>query len=183
MLPALRLRCVLGECSLGRVLVASSRAGVRAIALADGHEELLDELRGRWPSAALRIADDATDRALLARVTAALEQPARAQALLADLPRDTPGSAFRQRVWQALLALPPGAPTTYTRLAQGLGLPLAVRAVASACAANPLAVWVPCHRVVRSDGSLAGYRWGLARKAALLRREAQAMTGAGAAAQ
>lgn len=165
------------------MLVARGGAGVRAIALADAADDLLAEMRDRWPFAHLQIEDDPTDRALLARVTAAIEQPARAQALLADLPRDTPGSAFRQRVWQALLALPPGAPTTYTRLAHSLGLPRAVRAVASACAANPLAVWVPCHRVVRSDGSLAGYRWGLARKQALLRLEAEAMTGAGAAAR
>jgi AraC family transcriptional regulator of adaptative response/methylated-DNA-[protein]-cysteine methyltransferase len=169
------LRCALGECSLGTVLAARTERGLRALWLGDDPDATREALRARWPRVELVMEPEPQGRALMARLLVALEQPAQAPQQLADLPVDVPGTALQQRVWQALRALPPGAPVSYAELARRLGVPRAVRAVAGAIAANPLAVMVPCHRVVRGDGSLAGFRWGIERKRELLRREAMAV--------
>ena len=158
----------IGHCSLGAVLVAASAAGICAISLGDAPDTLASELRGRFPQARLS-QGDATFAAQLAQVIALVEDPGCAPAL----PLDIRGTAFQQRVWQALQGIPPGSTLSYTELARRVGAPAAVRAVASACAANVLAVAIPCHRAVRSDGGLAGYRWGIARKRALLDRESE----------
>ena len=162
------IRFAIGECSLGAILVAASERGVCAILLNDDPDAALRELQDRFPRAELVGGDPAFD-ALVARVVGIVEAPA----LGTDLPLDIRGTAFQQRVWQALRDIPAGTTTTYTALAKQLGMPRSVRAVAGACAANPVAVAIPCHRVVRSDGGLAGYRWGIERKRALLAREAQ----------
>jgi AraC family transcriptional regulator of adaptative response/methylated-DNA-[protein]-cysteine methyltransferase len=169
------LRCALGECSLGTVLAARTERGLRALWLGDDPDATREALRARWPRVELVMEPEPQGRELMARLLVALEQPAQAPQQLADLPVDVPGTALQQRVWQALRALPPGAPVSYAELARRLGVPRAVRAVAGAIAANPLAVMVPCHRVVRGDGSLAGFRWGIERKRELLRREAMAV--------
>lgn len=169
------LRCALGECSLGTVLAARTERGLRALWLGDDPDATREALRARWPRVELVMEPEPQGRELMARLLVALEQPAQAPQQLADLPVDVPGTALQQRVWQALRALPPGAPVSYAELARRLGVPRAVRAVAGAIAANPLAVMVPCHRVVRGDGSLAGFRWGIERKRELLRREALAV--------
>jgi AraC family transcriptional regulator of adaptative response/methylated-DNA-[protein]-cysteine methyltransferase len=161
------IRFALGLCSLGSILVASSARGVCAIALGDDPELLLRELQDRFPNARL-IGGDATFEQLVAKVVGFIEAPARGL----ELPLDVRGSAFQQRVWQALRDIPAGSTLSYSELARRIGAPKAARAVAGACAANPLAVAIPCHRVVRSDGALSGYRWGVARKRALLEREA-----------
>jgi AraC family transcriptional regulator of adaptative response/methylated-DNA-[protein]-cysteine methyltransferase len=163
------VRFALGQCSLGAILVAGSKRGICAIALGDAPEALLRELQDRFPRAELIGGDPAFEQ-WVARVVGLVEAPA----LGLDLPLDLRGTAFQQRVWQALREIPPGHTCSYAELAQRLGMPRAVRAVAGACAANALAVAIPCHRVVRSDGGLSGYRWGVARKAALLAREAGA---------
>ena len=161
------IRFALGLCSLGSILVASSARGVCAIALGDDPELLLRELQDRFRNARL-IGGDATFEQLVARVVGFIEAPA----LGLDLPLDVRGSAFQQRVWQALRDIPAGHTLSYSELARRIGAPKAARAVAGACAANPLALAIPCHRVVCSDGALSGYRWGVARKRALLEREA-----------
>jgi len=163
---AVALRFAVGECSLGAILVAASDRGVCAILLGDDPEELLADLERRFPRAEL-VGADPSFEALVARAVGLVERPD----LGADLPLDVRGSAFQLRVWQALRAIPPGATTSYAELARAIGEPRAARAVARACAANPLAVAIPCHRVVRVDGGLAGYRWGVERKRALLERE------------
>jgi AraC family transcriptional regulator of adaptative response/methylated-DNA-[protein]-cysteine methyltransferase len=164
----LPIRFALGECSLGSFLVAASPRGVCAIALGADPEALLRDLERAYPRATL-IGADAGFEALVAKVVARIEHPASA----APLPLDIRGTAFQQRVWQALAGIPSGSTRTYAQIAQALGQPRAVRAVARACAANPLAVAIPCHRVVRSDGALAGYRWGIERKRELLARESR----------
>ena len=161
------IRFALGLCSLGSILVASSARGVCAIALGDEPELLLRELQDRFPNAQL-IGGDSAFEQLVAQVVGFIEAPA----LGLDLPLDVRGSAFQQRVWQALRDIPAGHTLSYSELARRIGAPKAARAVAGACAANPLALAIPCHRVVRSDGALSGYRWGVARKRALLEREA-----------
>lgn len=166
--PGVVIHFAVGACSLGAVLVAATVRGVTAILLGDEPEALVHELQDRFPRAELVGADSDFER-VIAKVIGLIEDPRRG----VDLPLDVQGTAFQQRVWQALRAIPAGATTTYTELAQTLGRPSAVRAVASACAANPCAVAVPCHRVVRKDGGLAGYRWGIERKAELLRREGE----------
>jgi AraC family transcriptional regulator of adaptative response/methylated-DNA-[protein]-cysteine methyltransferase len=158
----------IGHSSLGGVLVAASAAGICAISLGDDPDTLARELRSRFPRARLS-QDDAAFAAQLAQVIALVEDPGSAP----TLPLDIRGTAFQQRVWQALQAIPPGSTLSYTELAQRVGAPAAVRAVASACAANVLAVAIPCHRAVRNDGGLAGYRWGIARKRTLLDRESE----------
>ncbi|MFD1883148.1 bifunctional DNA-binding transcriptional regulator/O6-methylguanine-DNA methyltransferase Ada [Paracoccus pacificus] len=163
------IRFAIGECSLGAILVAQSDKGICAIALDDDPEKLVRDLQDRFPNANL-IGADAGFEALVARVVAFVEAPG----VGFDLPLDIRGTAFQQRVWQALLAIPPGATASYADVAERIGRPSAVRAVAQACGANNLAVAIPCHRVVRSDGALAGYRWGVDRKRALLLKEAQA---------
>jgi AraC family transcriptional regulator, regulatory protein of adaptative response / methylated-DNA-[protein]-cysteine methyltransferase len=161
------IRFAIARCSLGSLLVAATQRGVCAILLGDDPEELAHELERRFSRARL-IGADATFEHLVARVVGLLEKP---QASV-QLPLDIRGTAFQQRVWQVLRAIPVGTTTTYAAVAQAIGAPQAVRAVAQACAANVLAVAVPCHRVVRVDGNLAGYRWGIERKRALLLREA-----------
>lgn len=163
-----QIRFAIGQCALGAILVAASARGVCAILLADDPDTLIRDLQDRFPRAAL-VGGDADFEQVVARVVGFVEAPR----LGLDLPLDIRGTAFQQRVWQALLAIAPGSTVTYTDIAERIGVPQAVRAVAGACAANALAVAIPCHRVVRIDGGLAGYRWGVARKRALLDREAQ----------
>lgn len=158
----------LGESSLGSVLVGQSHLGICAILLGDDAQALLGELQGRFPQAELRAAE-ADVTAVVNQVIRLIEDPH--QGLL--LPLDIRGTAFQTRVWQALREIPPGATLSYAQLAARLELPKAVRAVAGACAANCLTMVMPCHRIVRSDGELSGYRWGVARKRELLRRERQ----------
>lgn len=158
----------LAQCSLGAVLVACSERGVCAILLGDEPQALLDDLQRRFPKATL-VGGDADFEAIVAKVLGFIEAP---RAGL-DLPLDIRGTAFQQRVWQALARIEPGTTASYAEVAASIGAPNAVRAVAGACAANALAVAVPCHRVVRTDGGLSGYRWGVERKRELLARERQ----------
>lgn len=160
------IRFAIGGCSLGLTLVAASERGVCAILLGDERQVLRRELRRRFPRARL-VAGDRSFAATVARVVACVETPR----LGLDLPLDVRGTAFQHRVWRALRGIPPGTTATYAEIARRIGAPRAFRAVAGACAANPLAVAIPCHRVIRNDGELAGYRWGLERKRALLTRE------------
>lgn len=161
------IRFAIGQCALGAILVAQSARGLCAILLGDDPAELLADLERRFPQAEL-LGGDAGFERLVAQVVGFVEAPR----LGLDLPLDLRGTAFQQRVWQALRAIPPGSTLSYAELAERIGAPKAVRAVAGACAANALAVAIPCHRVVRSDGGLSGYRWGVERKRALLEREA-----------
>lgn len=161
-----QIQFAVGECSLGSILVAKSAKGVCAIMLGDDPDALVRDLQDRFPRAEL-IGGDAAFEALVAKVVGFVEAPS----LGLDLPLDVRGTAFQQRVWQALRELPAGTTASYTEIAKRIGEPRAVRAVAAACAANPLAVAIPCHRVVKSDGALSGYRWGVERKRALLARE------------
>lgn len=162
------IRFAVGQCSLGAILVAATARGVCAILLGDDPDALTHDLERRFPRARLLGADPGFE-ALVARVVGLVEQPG----LGVDLPLDVRGTAFQQRVWAALRQIPAGATLSYAELAQRIGAPRAVRAVAQACAANALAVAIPCHRVVRTDGDLSGYRWGVERKRALLDREAR----------
>lgn len=163
------IRFAVGQCSLGAILVAQSERGLCAILLGDDPAELVRDLEARFPKAQL-IGADKKFEARVAQVVGLVEDPARGH----NLPLDIRGTAFQQKVWKALTRIPPGATLTYTELAERIGTPRAIRAVASACAANTLAVAIPCHRVVRADGGLAGYRWKVERKATLLEREAAA---------
>jgi AraC family transcriptional regulator of adaptative response/methylated-DNA-[protein]-cysteine methyltransferase len=156
-----------GQCSLGAILVAASAKGVCAILLGDDPRSLVHDLEARFPSARLS-AGDAEFRRWVARVVGFVEAPR----LGLDLPLDLRGTAFQRRVWRALSRIPPGTTASYGEIARRIGAPTAARAVARACADNPLAVAIPCHRVVRSTGDVSGYRWGVARKRALLAREA-----------
>jgi AraC family transcriptional regulator, regulatory protein of adaptative response / methylated-DNA-[protein]-cysteine methyltransferase len=155
-----------GECSLGSVLVARSARGVCAILLGDDPDGLVRDLQDRFPRAAL-VGADAGFEQVVARVIGGIDKPA----LGFDLPLDVRGTAFQQRVWQALRKIPAGSTASYTEIAARIGAPNGARAVARACGSNPLAVAIPCHRVVRTDGSLSGYRWGVERKRTLLERE------------
>jgi AraC family transcriptional regulator of adaptative response/methylated-DNA-[protein]-cysteine methyltransferase len=161
-----QIRFAIGECSLGSLLVAISERGVCAIALGDNPEGLVRDLQDRFPQAEL-IGTDPDFEQLLTKVVGFIETPAWGL----DLPLDIRGTAFQQRVWQALREIPAGTTISYAEIAKRIGAPKALRAVGGACAANTLAVAIPCHRVVRTDGSLSGYRWGVERKAELLRRE------------
>ena len=161
------IRYGIGQSSLGRVLAAASDRGICAILLGDDDAELVGLLESRFPNA-LMIAADADFQDNVAQVVALVEEPARGL----DLPLDIRGTAFQRRVWQALQAIPAGETRSYAELARAVGEPKAARAVAAACAANKIAVAVPCHRVVRGDGALSGYRWGVERKRSLLAREA-----------
>lgn len=163
------IRFAVGECSLGSILVARSEIGVCAILLGDDPDALARDLQDRFPRATL-IGGDAEFEELVARVVGLVEAPG----LGIDLPLDVRGTAFQRRVWQALQDIPAGSTASYTEIANRIGSPKSVRAVAQACAANALAVAIPCHRVVRNDGSLSGYRWGVERKRTLLQREARA---------
>jgi AraC family transcriptional regulator of adaptative response/methylated-DNA-[protein]-cysteine methyltransferase len=166
------IRFALGECSLGNILVAQSEKGVCAISLGDDADKLLHELQDRFPQAELIGADSAFEQRV-AHILAYVEAPG----IGLDLPLDIRGTAFQQRVWQALRNIQVGATASYSEIAERIGSPAAVRAVASACAANTLAVVIPCHRVVRQDGNLSGYRWGIERKRSLLDREQTQTTG------
>ena len=163
------IRFAVGECSLGSILVAMSERGVCAILLGDDPDALARELQDRFPRASL-IGGDAGFETLVAKVVGFVEAPG----LGLDLPLDVRGTAFQQRVWQALREIPAGSTVSYGELAERIGAPGSARAVGHACARNHLAVAIPCHRVVRNDGGLSGYRWGVERKRALLQREARA---------
>ena len=159
----------IGECSLGSILVASTGRGVCAILMGDDPEQLARDFQQRFPRAEL-IGDDPAFERLVAMVVGFVEAPG----LGLDLPLDVQGTAFQHRVWRALREIPPGRTATYAEVARRIGSPKSVRAVANACATNALAVAIPCHRVVRRDGAVSGYRWGVERKRALLEREASA---------
>lgn len=161
------IRFTIGESSLGHVLVAGSGQGVCAILLGDDARSLARELRRRFPNAALKDSDDRFDR-LVDKVIRFVENPATVPDFLLDMH----GTEFEQRVWTALRDIPAGMTASYGDVAKRIGMPGAARDVAQACAANPLAVAIPCHRVVKSDGRLSGYRWGADRKRRLLNREA-----------
>lgn len=162
------IRFAVGQCSLGAILVAQSERGVCAILLGDDPHQLVCDLQDKFRRANLIGADHEFEQ-LIARVVGFIEAPA----IGLDLPLDVRGTAFQERVWQALREIPVGSTASYADVAQRIGSPKAVRAVAQACGANNLAVAIPCHRVVRSDGHLSGYRWGVERKRQLLERESQ----------
>ncbi len=163
------IRFAVGECSLGAILVAQSVKGICAILLGDDAGALVRDLQDRFPHATL-IGDDRGFERHVARVIGFVENPT----VGLDLPLDVRGTAFQQRVWDALRRIPAGSTASYAEIAAVIGSPDAARAVARACAANPLAVAIPCHRVVKTDGSISGYRWGVARKRRLLQRESVA---------
>ena len=165
--PQSVIRFAVGLCSLGSILVAMSPRGICAILLGDDPDILVRDLQDRFPKAEL-IGGDVGFERHVATVVGFVDAPGRTL----DLPLDIAGTAFQRRVWEALRAIPVGHTASYAEIATTIGLPRAVRAVAQACAANALAVAIPCHRVVRSDGGLSGYRWGVARKRALLDAEA-----------
>jgi AraC family transcriptional regulator of adaptative response/methylated-DNA-[protein]-cysteine methyltransferase len=160
------IRFAIGECSLGSILIASSAKGICAILLGDDPNELAMNLQDRFPQAEL-VAGDAEFERMVATVVGFVETPG----MGLELPLDVRGTVFQQRVWQALREIPSGSTASYADIAAAIGQPSAVRAVAGACAANAIAVAIPCHRVLRLDGSLSGYRWGVARKQSLLDRE------------
>ncbi len=162
------IRFAVGECSLGSILVAATDKGVCAILLGDEPGALVRDLEDRFPKAKL-IGGDGGFEQWVAKVVGFVEAPA----LGLDLPLDVRGTAFQQRVWRALREIPAGSTASYTEIAERIGAPKAVRAVAQACASNAIAGASPCHRVVRTDGALSGYRWGVERKRALLEREAR----------
>ncbi len=166
---AVEIRFAVGESTLGSVLVAQSVRGICAIFLGDDPQQLIRDLEERFPLAALTGGDTDFDQ-LVAKVVGIIEVPGTGL----GLPLDIRGTAFQQRVWQALRALPAGSTASYKEIANAIGLPKSVRAVAQACAANCIAVAIPCHRVVRSDGGLSGYRWGVQLKKLLLERESLA---------
>lgn len=160
------IRFAVGQCSLGSILVAASDKGVCAIFLGDDPDALARNLQDRFPHAHL-IGGDSAFEQLVAKVIGLVENPRQG----VHLPLDIRGTAFQQKVWQALTEIPLGQTATYAEIAKRIGKPAAVRAVAGACANNKIAVVIPCHRVIRTDGSLSGYRWGVARKRALLKKE------------
>lgn len=164
-----RICYTVGECTLGSILVATSAKGIRAISLGDDPETLTRELRDDCSIADL-VADDADLGPALAQVIDFVENPATGL----DMPLDVEGTTFQRRVWRALCEIPAGSTASYGEIADRIGAPKEAYAVGEACAANRIAVAIPCHRVVRKDGALAGYRWGFKRKRALLKREATA---------
>jgi AraC family transcriptional regulator of adaptative response/methylated-DNA-[protein]-cysteine methyltransferase len=161
-----QIRFAVGECSLGSILVAGSDRGICEISLGDDPQPLVRDLQDRFPTAQL-VAGDTQFEQWVAAVVGLVERPG----IEAHLPLDIRGTVFQRRVWQALRLIKPGETTTYSRLAHQIGCPQAARAVAGACAANCLAVAIPCHRVVRTDENISGYRWGVQRKRELLSRE------------
>jgi AraC family transcriptional regulator of adaptative response/methylated-DNA-[protein]-cysteine methyltransferase len=162
------IRFAIGASSLGTILVAASDRGICSISLGDDPDALLRDLQDRFPRADL-VGDDSGFEKTVAQIVGFVENPRRGL----DLPLDIRGTAFQQRVWEALRAIPAGRTASYAEIAEAIGKPAAHRAVARACSQNPLAVAIPCHRVVRKDGNTSGYRWGVARKRELLTREAQ----------
>lgn len=163
------IRFAVGQCSLGAILVAQSQRGICAILLGDDPDVLVRDLQDQFPKAEF-IGCDGDFELLIARIVGFIEAPS----VGLHLPLDVQGTAFQERVWRALREIPPGTTVSYAEIAARIGSPKAVRAVAQACATNHIAVAIPCHRVVRRDGGLAGYRWGVDRKRELLRRETQA---------
>jgi len=166
------IRFAVAQCSLGALLVAATSRGICCILLGDDPDALVRDLQDRFPKAELLGAEPGFERSV-AQVVGLVEAPR----LGLDLPLDVRGTAFQQRVWQALRQIPAGQTIGYAELAAQLGMPQGARAVAGACAANPVAVAIPCHRVVRNDGAISGYRWGVERKRTLLTREAQQAAG------
>ncbi|WP_171207891.1 MULTISPECIES: bifunctional DNA-binding transcriptional regulator/O6-methylguanine-DNA methyltransferase Ada [unclassified Ruegeria] len=164
-----RILFAIGESSLGSVLVASTEKGVCALLFGDTPEQVLEDLQSRFPNADL-IGDDQNYQQVIGHVIRFVDDPSRGF----DLPLDIRGTAFQQRVWEALRDIPAGTTASYRDIAAKIGAPNSFRAVAQACGANNIAVAVPCHRVVHTDGGLSGYRWGIARKRSLLKREAVA---------
>lgn len=164
------IRYATGDCSLGSILVAQSEAGVCAILLGDEPRRLAAELRGVFPGATPVADDDGAFDEIMAQVVRFVEAPGAGL----DLPLDVRGTSFQRQVWEALREIPAGKTASYSDIAQRIGAPKEAYAVGEACAANVIAVAIPCHRVVRKDGTLAGYRWGVARKRVLLDREASA---------
>jgi len=162
------IRFAVGQCSLGAILVAQSLRGICSILLGDDPDRLVRELQDMFPKAQL-VGGDAGFEKLVAEVVGFVEAPA----LGLNLPLDVRGTAFQERVWQMLRTIPPGRSLSYSEVAERIGSPRAVRAVAQACGANRLAVAIPCHRVIRRDGDIAGYRWGVERKLELRHREGQ----------
>lgn len=162
------IRFVTAECSFGCMLVAATARGVCAIALGDAPGPLVEDLHSRYSKATL-LGEDAALRRWVHEIVAHIDVPTRAL----DLPLDVRGTAFQLRVWQALSRIPAGSTASYSEIAKRIGAPGSARAVARACASNTLAIAIPCHRAIAGDGGLAGYRWGLERKKALLEREAQ----------
>jgi AraC family transcriptional regulator of adaptative response/methylated-DNA-[protein]-cysteine methyltransferase len=160
------IRFAIGQCSLGAILVASSKKGVVSVLIGEDPEQLAHALQDRFPKAHF-IGADAVYEQLIAKVVGLVDAPT----MNVDLPLDIRGTAFQQKVWRALRRIPVGRTATYSDIARRIGAPKAVRAVAGACAANHIAVAIPCHRVIRNDGTLSGYRWGVERKRALLDRE------------
>ncbi len=163
-----RIQFTIARCSLGQVLIATTEHGLCAILFGDCGKALEDDLKTRFPNATF-LADGKKVAALRTVVLEFIENPSRD----AKIVLDPVGTEFQKRVWHALRQIEPGSTASYKDIAQEIGSPKAMRAVARACAANPIAVAIPCHRVVRSDGSLSGYRWGVERKRALLEREGQ----------
>lgn len=163
------IRFAVGQCALGALLVAASDTGICEIALHENPEQLVRNLQDRFKAARLIGADREFEQ-WMAAVVGFVENPA----VGLHLPLDVRGTAFQRRVWEALREIPVGATATYADIAERIGSPRSVRAVARACATNNIALAIPCHRVVRTDGSLAGYRWGIERKRELIEREAKA---------
>ncbi|AOI90783.1 bifunctional DNA-binding transcriptional regulator/O6-methylguanine-DNA methyltransferase Ada [Burkholderia pseudomultivorans] len=162
------IRFAVGQCTLGAILVAQSERGICAILLGDDPDLLVRNLQDQFPQAQF-VGGDADFETLIAQVVGFVEAPS----IGLNLPLDVRGTAFQERVWQALRDIPPGTTVSYAEIAQRIGAPKATRAVAQACGSNPIAVAIPCHRVVRRDGDISGYRWGVDRKRELLRREAK----------
>ena len=172
LIPLIRAAATIGfaiaPCSLGFVIIAVSEHLIRSIMVGDDPEMLMSDLQNQFPNDAFEIIEN-DDAELVAKVVDLIERPDKAL----ELPLDIRGTDFQMRVWDALQEVPAGTTVSYTFLAEQIGAPNAVRAVAQACAANPLAVAIPCHRAVSANGDLAGYRWGIERKRALLEREAK----------
>jgi AraC family transcriptional regulator, regulatory protein of adaptative response / methylated-DNA-[protein]-cysteine methyltransferase len=162
----MKISYTIADCSLGRVLVAATDRGISAISLGDNDAQLAAELRKEYPHAEIRLGKSEHSR----WVRAIIRHLGGSQPRL-DLPTDVVATAFQRRVWEALRSIPSGSTRTYGEVAREIGRPTATRAVARACATNPTAIVVPCHRVIRLDGSMGGYRWGVERKKLLLDRE------------
>ncbi|SQI43430.1 Regulatory protein of adaptative response [Leminorella richardii] len=163
------IRFAVAQCSLGAILVAQSQRGICAILLGDDPDRLVRDLQDQFPNAEI-IGCDGEFEQLIAQVIGFIEAPS----MGLNLPLDVKGTVFQERVWRALREIPPGTTVSYADIANRIGSPKAVRAVAQACAKNHIAVAIPCHRVVRRNGDISGYRWGVERKRELLRREAEA---------
>jgi AraC family transcriptional regulator, regulatory protein of adaptative response / methylated-DNA-[protein]-cysteine methyltransferase len=163
---SIAIHFAVGQCSLGSVLIGRTNKGICAILLGDDPKALVGDLRNRFPQAALTYGAEDVEE-LLAKVESFIESPGRGL----DIALDVHGTTFQRRVWEALIRIPVGSTASYTDIARCIGAPNSVRAVAQACGANAIAVAIPCHRVVRSDGGLSGYRWGVGRKRTLLELE------------